>query len=69
MCILIDRYIEQCTIVLRQFNLQLTLGKDKELTFVKRLPRRLAELFDAYRLEYRARRALRSTTFVKSKRE
>lgn len=55
--------------VLRQFNLQLTLGKDKELTFVKRLPRRLAELFDAYRLEYRARRALRSTTFAKSKRE
>ena len=54
-------YEEQCQKTLRQFNLQITFGREKELTFVKRLPKRLAELLEAYRTEYRARRALQST--------
>jgi len=61
----LKRYEEQCARVLRHFNLQVTHGRERELTFIKRLPKRLADLLDAYRIEYRARRALRSN--IKSK--
>lgn len=56
----LKRYEEQCARVLRHFNLQVTRDGERELTFIKRLPKRLADLLDAYRVEYRARRALRS---------
>lgn len=61
---LVKRYEEQCEKTLRHFNLHLasspTAGKEKELAFAKRLPRKLADLIEAYRIEYRARRALHS---------
>jgi hypothetical protein len=56
----VKRYEDQCQKTLRHFNLQLTYGTDKELTFFKRLPRRLAELLEAFRVEFRARRSLQS---------
>lgn len=59
------RYQEQCQKSLRPFNLHLTHGKQKELTFIKRLPRRLAELLEAFRAEYRARRAIQSAPRAK----
>lgn len=66
---IVHRYEDQCQRTLRQFNLQLShgRGRERELTFVKRLPRRLAELLQSYRAEYRARKALRSNPGKKSK--
>lgn len=63
---LAKRYLEQCQTSLRPFNLHLTHGRQKELTFVRRLPRRLAELLGAFRAEYRARRALQSAPRAKA---
>jgi len=55
---LIFSYEDQCQSSLRPMGLQLT-HTDRQLVFTKRrLPRPLAAFLDAFRLEYRGRRAL-----------
>lgn len=58
---MVKRYEEQCKRMLKQYHLQLSgHGRGRELSFTRRLPKRLAELLHTYRAEYRARRALKS---------
>lgn len=60
----ISSYEEQCCRILRQFNAQLTQSKEKEVNFLRRLPQRLTELLQAYRLEYRTRKHLQQVSIL-----
>lgn len=66
---LASRYEQQCQRILRAYNLQLSRvnsdGKVEQavqLGFVRRMSRRLVVFMEAYRAEYRARKALASAT-------